>query len=38
MFDNDVSGCERLDLKTWKRRGLWRRAEELVASLFEEQI
>ena len=24
--------------KTWKRRGLWRRAQEVVAAFFEEQI
>ena len=38
MFDADVAGCDRLDLETWKRRGPWRRSEEVVAAFFEEQI
>jgi len=38
MFERDVAGCDRLDLETWKRRGLWRRAQEVVAAFFEEQI
>jgi cardiolipin synthase len=38
MFDRDVAGCKRLDLATWKRRGLWRRAQELLAAFLEEQI
>ena len=38
MFDADVAGCDRLDLETWQRRGLWRRSEEVVAAFFEEQI
>ena len=38
MFEHDARGCERLDLAKWKRRGLWRRAEEVVAAFFEEQI
>jgi hypothetical protein len=38
MFDDDVKGCIRLDLKTWQRRGLWIRTQEVVAAFFEEQI
>jgi cardiolipin synthase len=38
MFELDVTGCARIDMATWQRRGLWRRAQEVVASLFEEQI
>ena len=38
MFEQDVAGCDRLDLATWQRRGLWRRAQEVVAAFFEEQI
>jgi len=38
MFEKDAAGCERLDLETWRRRGLWRRAQEVVAAFFEEQI
>ena len=32
------TGCDRLDLARWKRRGLWQRAQEVVAAFFEEQI
>jgi cardiolipin synthase A/B len=38
MFEQDVAGCVRLDLETWKHRGIWARAQELLASFFEEQI
>ena len=38
MFDRDVAGCERLDLETWKKRGVWRRTQEVVAAFLEEQI
>jgi cardiolipin synthase A/B len=38
MFELDVTGCQRIDMATWQRRGLWRHAQEVVASLFEEQI
>ena len=38
MFEDDVKGCDRLDLQTWKRRGPWIRAQEVVAAFFEEQI
>jgi cardiolipin synthase len=38
MFERDVSGCERLTLAQWKKRGLWRRAQEVVAAFLEEQI
>jgi cardiolipin synthase len=38
MFDADATGCDRITLDTWKRRGLWRRAQEVVAAFFEEQI
>jgi cardiolipin synthase len=38
MFEQDVAGCARIDLQTWKRRGAWRRAQEVVAAFFEDQI
>ena len=38
MFERDADGCERVDLQTWKRRGLLRRAAEVFAALGEEQI
>ena len=38
MFEDDVKGSERIGLETWKRRGLWRRAQEVLAAFSEEQI
>lgn len=38
MFDNDLSGCDKLDAATWRKRGVWRRAQEVVAAFLEEQI
>ena len=37
MFEADTSGCDRVDLARWKRRGLRQRLEELIAALLEEQ-
>ncbi len=37
MFEADISGCDRVDLERWKRRGLRQRLEELVAAFLEEQ-
>ena len=38
MFEDDVKGSERIGLETWKRRGLWRRGQEVLAAFSEEQI
>jgi hypothetical protein len=38
MFERDMSGCARLDLESWKRRGVWQRAQELLAAFLEEQV
>ena len=38
MFERDAESCDRVDLETWKRRGLWRRAQEVFAAFGEEQI
>ncbi len=38
MFNADADGCDRITLERWARRGLWRRAQEVVAAFFEEQI
>ena len=34
---SDLDGCTRLDYERWKRRGLWARAQELVAAFLQEQ-
>ena len=37
IFYEDLGACERVSLRNWKRRGLWARSQEVVASLFQEQ-
>ena len=37
IFLEDVGGCVRVTLEDWKRRGLWARSQELVASFLQEQ-
>ena len=37
MFEADISGCDRVDLERWQRRGPGQRLAEIVASLLEEQ-
>jgi cardiolipin synthase len=37
-FIADLAGCDRVELERWRRRGVWARIQELVASLFQEQI
>jgi cardiolipin synthase len=36
-FMADVAGCARVDLETWRRRGVWARAQEFVAAFLQEQ-
>jgi cardiolipin synthase len=38
MFERDTEGCDRLTLEQWRRRGLWRKSQEVVAAFLEEQI
>ena len=37
-FLDDMAVCERIDLATWRRRGLWARAQEVVAWFLEDQV
>ena len=37
VFLDDVNGCERMTLERWRRRGVWPKAQELVASFLQEQ-
>jgi cardiolipin synthase len=37
IFEEDLPGCEQLTLERWRRRGAWARAQELLASVFQEQ-
>ena len=38
VFLRDASVCDQVDLTAWRRRGLWNRAQELVASFLEDQV
>jgi cardiolipin synthase len=37
VFEEDAASCDRVDPEAWRRRGIWQRAQEAVASLLEEQ-
>ena len=38
IFLEDLGRCRRIQLSDWRHRGLWRRAQERVASLIEDQV
>jgi cardiolipin synthase len=38
IFVADLVHCQRIELADWKRRGVWQRARERVASLIEDQV
>jgi cardiolipin synthase len=37
IFLADIDGCNRVDLAHWSRRGLWAKAQELLAAFLQEQ-
>jgi cardiolipin synthase len=37
IFLDDMALCERIELEKWRRRGLWARTQEFLASFLEEQ-
>jgi cardiolipin synthase len=37
FFLDDLTGCERVTMERWRRRGIWPRAQELVAAFLQEQ-
>jgi cardiolipin synthase len=37
IFADDLSGCERMTIERWRRRGAWARAQEVVAAILQEQ-
>jgi cardiolipin synthase A/B len=37
-FLEDLEGCRRIELAEWRRRGLWAKGEEFVASFLQDQI
>jgi cardiolipin synthase len=38
MFLDDLGGCERVTIEGWRKRGMWARSQELLASLLQEQV
>jgi len=38
VFHSDMRGCDRVELETWRQRGLWTKSLEAIASLLEEQV
>jgi cardiolipin synthase len=38
MFLDDLGGCERATIEGWRKRGMWARSQELLASLLQEQV
>jgi cardiolipin synthase A/B len=38
VFIADLEACARVELRTWRRRGLWARTQEVIASVLQEQI
>ncbi len=38
IFVTDLARCRRVDLDTWRRRGLWQTSQERFASLIEDQL
>ena len=37
-FREDLKVCARIDLDTWRRRGVWARCQEFVAAFLQEQV
>jgi cardiolipin synthase len=38
IFEEDLANVERVTLDAWRRRGVWQRAQEVVASLLQDQV
>ncbi len=38
VFMADLEACARVELLTWRRRGLWAKTQEVIASVLQEQI
>ena len=38
IFDEDLAVSDRVTLEAWRRRGVFAKAQELVAALFEDQV
>jgi cardiolipin synthase len=38
VFMTDLEACARVELRTWRQRGLWAKTQEVIASVLQEQI
>jgi len=38
IFIDDLKGCERITLDAWRRRGLWQKTLQFLASVLQEQV
>lgn len=38
IFSRDLASCQRIEMSEWKRRGPWQQAQEMFASLIENQV
>jgi cardiolipin synthase A/B len=38
VFITDLEACARVELRAWRRRGLWAKTQEVIASVLQEQI
>jgi cardiolipin synthase len=38
IFDDDSRRCAKIDLMSWRRRGLFQKSQEIIAALFQEQV
>lgn len=38
VFSADLGRCERVEFATWRQRGMWQQAKEMLASLIENQV
>ena len=38
IFDEDLAQAQPISLEAWRKRGLWRKSQEIVASLLQDQV
>jgi cardiolipin synthase len=38
IFENDVKQCTRITLESWRRRGWFRKTQEVIAAMLQEQV
>ena len=38
IFDEDIAQAQRVSLEAWRKRGVWQKAQEVVASVLQDQV